>query len=172
MDASLQRSIRAFRLTLNNTADRLAAPRKKIVDHRLKLDDYGGRIYRAVMNVLLGCQNQLIWQHEKVVYNSPGRSVDRLKEKLERNVETLTGHCQKIISEERTRLRECAAKLSGLNPTAILSRGYSITRTQPDLDIVRDSAAVSVEQRLEVILARGSINCDVKERFKNGKKIV
>ena len=87
-------------------------------------------------------------------------------------VETLTGQCQVAVALEKTRLRECAAKLNGLNPTAILARGYSITRTQPEQEIVIDSAAVSVDQRLEVILATGSINCDVKERFKDGKKIV
>jgi exodeoxyribonuclease VII large subunit len=59
-----------------------------------------------------------------------------------------------------------------LNPTAILARGFSITRTLPETIIVRDSATVSRGQALEIVLARGSLTCDVKEKFKNGKKIV
>jgi exodeoxyribonuclease VII large subunit len=59
-----------------------------------------------------------------------------------------------------------------LNPTAILARGFSITRTLPETTVVRDSTAVSPAQALEVVLAKGSLTCEVKERFKNGKKIV
>jgi exodeoxyribonuclease VII large subunit len=76
------------------------------------------------------------------------------------------------ISERQARLREVNAKLDSLNPTAILSRGFSITRTLPERIIVRDSAAVSLAQALEIVLAGGILTCEVKEKFKNGKKIV
>ena len=168
----LQRNIKEYRLTIDNYTARLVDPRKKIIDHRLKLDDYSGRLYRAVRSVLRGCQDQFGWQQEKLIYNSPGHSVDKFREKLERLVDSLNNQCQAAISEKRTRWRECVAKLDGVNPTAILSRGYSITRTLPELDIVRDVVAVSVDQKLEIVLSKGSIHCDVKERFKNGKKII
>ncbi len=168
----LHHYIKEYRLKINNYVARLVDPRKKIIDHRLKLDDHSGRLYRAVTNLLRGYQDQFGWQQEKLTYNSPGRSVDKFREKLERIADNLNKHCQTTISEKQTRLRECIAKLNGLNPTAILSRGYSITRTLPELSIVRDAVAVSVDQKLEIILAKGSISCDVKERFKNGKKIV
>jgi exodeoxyribonuclease VII large subunit len=168
----LNHYIKEYRLKINNYVARLVDPRKKIIDHRLKLDDHSGRLYRAVTNLLRGYQDQFGWQQEKLTYNSPGRSVDKFREQLERIADNLNKHCQTTISVKQTRLRECIAKLNGLNPTAILSRGYSITRTLPELSIVRDAVAVSVDQKLEVILAKGSISCDVKERFKNGKKIV
>ncbi len=168
----IQRYISENHQNIANFAARLVDPRKKIADYRLKLDDDSGRLSRAITNVFRGHQDHLAWQHEKLIYNSPGRYVDRLKEKLERIVDHFNKIYQTTFSEKRNRLRECDARLNGLNPTAILARGYSIARTLPELDIVRDSAVVSVNQKLEIILARGSISCDVKERFKNGKKII
>lgn len=167
----LKRNIREYRLAIHNYAERLVDPRKRIADHRLKLDDYGDRLYRAQTILLREHHDILRWQYDKLIYNSPGSYVDRLKERLERSADRLHHMYRTSITEERNRLRECIARLNGLNPTAILSRGYSIARELPELKIVRDSTTVSVGQTLEVVLAKGSISCDVKERFKNGKKI-
>ena len=76
------------------------------------------------------------------------------------------------VSAHQARLREVTAKLESLNPAAILARGFSITRTLPETTIVRDAAAVSLGEALEIVLARGSLTCEVKEKFRNGKKIV
>lgn len=168
----IQRYIKENRQHIANFKARFVDPRKKIADYRLKLDDNSGRLYRAVISVFRGHRDHLAWQQEKLIYNSPGRYVDKLKEKLERIVDHLNKIYRNAVSEKRNRLRERDARLSGLNPTAILSRGYSIARTLPEFDIIRDSAVVSLNQKLEIILARGSIRCDVKERFKNGKKII
>jgi exodeoxyribonuclease VII large subunit len=54
-----------------------------------------------------------------------------------------------------------------LNPSAILNRGYSITRTIPDGSVVRDARRVNLEQNLEVLLAKGSIRCRVKRKFED-----
>jgi exodeoxyribonuclease VII large subunit len=168
----IQQYIRENRQSIANFVTQLVDPRKKIADYRLKLDDDSGRLSRAVTNVFRGHKDHLAWQQEKLIYNSPTHYVDRMKEKLEHIVDHFNKIYQTAITDKRIRLRECDARLNGLNPRAILSRGYSIARTLPGLDIVRDSAAVSVNQKLEIILARGSMSCDVKERFKNGKKII
>ena len=60
--------------------------------------------------------------------------------------------------------RESRAKLNALNPTAILSRGFSITRTIPEAVIIRDSATVRIGQKVEVLLANGSLTCRIKEK--------
>jgi exodeoxyribonuclease VII large subunit len=68
------------------------------------------------------------------------------------------------------RLRELSARLEALNPTAILERGYSITRTLPDAKIVLDPETVALHQDLEVVMSKGALICQVKEKLKNGPK--
>ncbi len=168
----MQRYIKECRRLVQNDTARLLDPRKKIVDHRLRLDDFSGRLHRAAAAMRRGYRERLEWQKEKLIYHSPRDYVDRLQEKIERFGDQLHTVYQMVVSAERTRLREYVAQLSGLNPAAILSRGYSITRTLPELSIVKDSAAVAFGQHLEITLAKGSLGCDVKERFEDGKKII
>jgi exodeoxyribonuclease VII large subunit len=51
-----------------------------------------------------------------------------------------------------------------LSPAAILDRGYSITSTHPEGVVVRDPHAVAIGQDLEVMVAKGSLFCRVKEK--------
>jgi exodeoxyribonuclease VII large subunit len=164
--------IREKRLGLENFAKRLIDPRKKIIDHQLKIDDYSERLFRAYTSLINRHRDLLSRRIDKLIYNSPARYVEKLQQKLEHELNLLSNTYLAVLSEERNRLREMTARLNGLNPTAVLSRGYSIARDISELTIVKDSTTVSIGQKLEVILAKGTLLCDVKERFKNGKKIV
>jgi exodeoxyribonuclease VII large subunit len=62
------------------------------------------------------------------------------------------------------------AKLQALSPVAVLTRGYSITRTIPAKTIVTDPGTVSLNQDLEVMVALGRLYCRVKGKSTNGKK--
>ena len=169
---NLQRYIKGYRSQVGSLSERLTDPKKKLSDHRLKLDEDAGRLIRAMTNQIQLRRERLAWRYDKLSYNNPRYYVIKFKEKLDRMNALLLQYLRSCISEYQARLREANAKLDSLNPTAILARGFSITRTLPETTIVRDSAAVSLGQALEIVLARGSLTCDVKETFKNGKKIV
>jgi exodeoxyribonuclease VII large subunit len=169
---NLQRYIKNYRSQVGSLRERLADPKKKVIDHRLKLDEDAGRLMRAMMNQVHMRRERIAWRFDKLSYNNPSFYVTKLKEKLNITMSLLQQSIRVCVSERQARLREVNAKLDSLNPTAILSRGFSITRTLPETAIVRDSAAVSLGQALEIVLANGSLTCGVKEKFKNGQKIV
>ena len=47
---------------------------------------------------------------------------------------------------------------------AVLERGYSITRSLPDAQVVRNAASVSSGDRLEILLGSGSLEANVTGR--------
>ncbi|MGB7919452.1 MAG: exodeoxyribonuclease VII large subunit, partial [Desulfobacterales bacterium] len=169
---NLQRYIKNYRSQVGTLRERLTDPRKKLADHRLRLDEDAGRLTRAMMSQIRMRRERLAWRFDKLSYNNPSFYVTKLKEKLKRTSALLQQSTRSCVSSRQSRLREVNAKLDSLNPIGILARGFSITRTLPETTIVRDSAAVSYGQALEIVLAKGSLTCDVKEKFKNGKKIV
>ena len=67
-------------------------------------------------------------------------------------------------------IRELTTTLAALNPLAILARGYSITRTIPEAAVVKDPQTVSLDQELEVMLAKGRLICRVKGKANHGEK--
>jgi len=68
--------------------------------------------------------------------------------------------CQAIdatINSKAQALATDAGKLNALSPLATLSRGYSITRTHPDHNVILSSDSLSVGDRVETILQTGKI---------------
>ena len=85
---------------------------------------------------------------------------------------------QQTLTQLRTRLafalghrvHRCLAELSrlqaslaGMDPTAVLERGYSITRT-PDGKVLRDASRIAEGDEIFTTLARGGVRSKVKKR--------
>ena len=59
------------------------------------------------------------------------------------------------VENRHAHLRELDTALKALNPTAILERGYSITRTIDEKLIVTDPADIELQEKLEILIAKG-----------------
>ena len=65
------------------------------------------------------------------------------------------------------RYKTAQAVLTAVNPSAILNRGYSITRTIPDLEVVTDAGKMTSGQLLEIQLANGKVDVSVIQQKVN-----
>jgi len=63
----------------------------------------------------------------------------------------------------QAKLERLQAALSSLDPSAVLGRGYSITRNAVG-EVLRDASAVSQGERLTTTLARGMLESEVKKK--------
>jgi exodeoxyribonuclease VII large subunit len=61
-----------------------------------------------------------------------------------------------------THVERLQASLAGLDPTAVLARGYSITYRASG-ELIRDSGRVHDGERITTTLARGRIESEVKK---------
>jgi len=145
-------------------SNRLIHPKRKIEDLRLRTDDYMGRLYNAFKNNILQHHERLLWRSDRLFANNPLSRIKLLKEKQEQKHATLYNNIVIKISNNRGLLREFVARLRTLNPEAILSRGYSITRTIPDATVVKDPETLIIGQDLEIMVARGKFICNVKRK--------
>ena len=165
-------NINILRRQVAELARRLADPRKKVDDQRLRVDDLSYRLQLASRNFFLRRRENLVRNKDRLVYNNPIGYIHKLKQKHYILQDRFSHAVNGQVHARRYKLREISARLSGLNPSAILERGYSITRKVPEADIIRSSAAVSVGQNVEVLLARGALTCSVKEKRDDGQKVV
>ncbi len=163
--------IRFNRARIAEIADRLMDPRKKIQDLRLRTDDLSSRLLRVFIQNIRLRRERMGWQIEKLRLHSPTAALSKLNYKLDQINHNIFISIDKYITNIRTDLLGKSAKLHALSPKAILKRGYSITRTVPDALIVRAESQVRAGQRLEILLAQGSLNVNVDSRNNEKDKI-
>ncbi len=170
LEYRLNTIIQRLRHAVQDISKRLTDPRKKTQDWRLRLDDLTSRLNRCVRFNLDRNAERLQWWYDRLLVNSPVTQMQNTKVIINQNINKLLELNEKNIQLKSARLRELSARLKTLSPIAILERGYSITRTLPDAKIVLDPESVALDQNLEVIVSKGALICQVKEKLKNGPK--
>ncbi len=107
--------------------------------------------YEKKLNLLLNKMSML----------TPVNIIDSKISRLEILVFNLKTAFEKILEFESNRLEKLSLKLNELNPSNILSRGYSMALTF-DNKIIKSSKQVSLGQEIKIITADGVIKCKVE----------
>jgi exodeoxyribonuclease VII large subunit len=89
------------------------------------------------------------------------RQVAGRRERLARQRDRLLARLRSDVEVRRTRLGRLAAKLDGLSPLAVLSRGYALVWDAEGHRLLRDTAAVAVGDGLSVRLHAGTLAATV-----------
>lgn len=162
--------IEHFSLIVKELKKRLVNPKKRIQDHRLKLDDLITRLIRCFHMNMQQRRERLVWRQDRLFVNNPLSQIKISNEKLYILNNNLLNYINILLKHKRYHLNEMMAKTEALNPESILGRGYSITRTIPDATIVKDSDSVEINQNVEVMLAKGALICRVGRKSTHGEK--
>ncbi len=152
---------------LQSLSARLVSPGRKLVDLRLKTDEITSRLVGNFFNQLKQKQTDLAWRIEMLQVCSPLKLIPRIKERLKQGNSDLFYFLKLYLNDKRAGLNELSVRLQAVNPEVILDRGYSITRTIPERMIVKDAAAVAIDDILEIMLCKGSILCRVEGKTDN-----
>ena len=158
------RYIKEQRIMLDNLLKRLKDPKRKIQDLIIRNDDLYNRLLRTSILLIKQHRNCIYWKYDKLLSNNPVKYIENNNEYNKLILLNLIKSVNILISRNRYALNEYSSKLKVLSPVAILQRGYSITRTIPNKHIITDSKNVNIDQKLEVIVAKGTIICRVERK--------
>ncbi len=150
------------RTELEKLSSRLINPKRKIDDLQFLIEDYRQEMFKTMQNRIKTIRESLNWKTEKLKMCSPLQTCTLLRNNLNYSNERLTSAMLSSVQTKKLKLNELTGRLNSLNPSAVIERGYSITRTIPEGAIVTDSKTVHTSQNIEVILAKGSLICSVK----------
>ncbi len=155
---------------LLNLSRRVKDPKRRIQELWIRVDDLQGRLVRLQSVYFQRKKELLDAMRRRVLYGSPAVQCGKFKFKLDVQTDKLFNSIKKIILQKTSSYREAAARLVSLDPMAILRRGYSVTRRLPDRAVVTDPAQVMVDQPIEVVVANGTIQANVKGVMRHGKE--
>jgi exodeoxyribonuclease VII large subunit len=168
LEYRMENTIDRLERNLRDMSQRLIDPRKQIEDYRLKMDDYTSRLIRHAQIIFDRHKERFQWWKDRMLKNSPAHQSQNMNVIVEQDKYKLMKSIENIIEKKTAHLRELRGQLETLSPINIIKRGYSITRTIPDLKLVMDPETVSLEQDLEVMVAKGTLTCRVKGKSENG----
>ena len=161
----VERSLRLLGERHSQLAGRLIHPKKKIQNLQLVLDDLEQRLCRAMMARLKYNQDHFDGLASHLYKIKLDRYVLNFKSKVNLLDYKLKQAMQISSDTYRNQLKRQQVSLAALDPKAVLRRGYGIVRTIPMKKVVCDANDVSVQEHLEVLLAKGSLNVIVKKKY-------
>ncbi len=163
---SIQQRTRNLRMDLDMLTKQMKNPRQHIADLRLKIDHLVSRLSTRMIHCLQRERQRGTLITSRLNAVNPIGYIKNNKEILERYKLSLLNIIKDIHNLNRYRLKRLDTALNALSPTAILARGYSITRTTGNgkQRIVKNADSVEVDQNLEILLARGLLRVNVQAK--------
>jgi exodeoxyribonuclease VII large subunit len=158
-----QRRVSAARQHLRLTSRLLPDLRRRLTDLRLTVDDRAETLARRSRRALEGCRQQVRLSGSRLFLLSPRRGLTLARQRVEQAGLTLGRRWNLNMKEQRRHLDYLQSHLQQLSPLAILERGYAVATKLPEGVIIRDASQTSVGAAIRVRVAKGRMDCDVRE---------
>jgi exodeoxyribonuclease VII large subunit len=161
---------RAMRRRLERDRERAASfgrrrvltdPARPLRDLERRVDDAVRRLRHAATATLRRATHRLEIATAGLRGASPFARLSGGRHRLERLDVGLHGGMTRSLVRSQHRLGALVGRLDSLSPLAVLGRGYSLTRTATG-QIVQEATQVAPGDAVEVLLARGSLDCRVE----------
>ena len=141
----------------------LGDPRSRLIHHLLHLDHARTALLHTFEKYLHRYRSQVITLSGRLNEQNPARQLEHKRQWLNEQVRQLQIMMGMQLTRKETALAKAVSVLTAVNPRAVLSRGYSIVRSRPAGELIYASKQTEVGQALEILLAEGSLGCEVTE---------
>ncbi len=149
----------------------LSDPTPRISSYKEQIDQFNIRLNQSILRKLEGYKN-LIWKAQQgLSHLSPVHRLSEFRRQFNHTASRLEAQGHQLIEQNKNRLENTLNQLDLVSPLNILNRGYSITRKIPSLEVIRESDEVSVGDRLQIKLHKGTLICLTERKnqsLKNG----
>ncbi len=150
------------RSAAGSAADRLVRSVRMITDAQLAHDDLQQRLFQVLPRVCAVRRMAEQSIRARLLALSPRHRIEAYRGTTSFLRDALDRNTAFALERLRTRLQAGLARLSGLNPAAVLARGFSITRKQSSGSVVRQASDLRVGDRLQIEMQQGSVDCLVE----------
>lgn len=126
------------------------------------IDSLAQRLKAALSNRVEMLRRHLDDIMQRYAFKQPGFLIEQYQQKIDEYTRVLSQNLLHFVKIKKEKVATATGRLKALSPTAILSRGYSITYAQPCGEIIKDAAGVKKGARIKTRLAKGEIVSEVE----------
>jgi exodeoxyribonuclease VII large subunit len=132
-------------------------------DHRDALDALRTRLHDCVAGRLQFVRQRLADLAARRVFRLPLEPIRELERRLDERAERLRRAVQTRLARAHGQVEAAAGRLESLSPLNVLARGYSLTRTEATMAVLRSPDQVRPGDRIETLVAHGRVISRVEE---------
>jgi exodeoxyribonuclease VII large subunit len=145
--------------------DRLKDPRRILIDRRIYLDDLQERIGMSLRHENKHWLDKIQKLELSLHHQSPAYRIKENKFLLSNIQKSIIDCLNGQLNFRKEKLLKNSAMLDSLSPLNVLHRGYSITQKFMTKDIIRQADSLQTGERVNIRLARGSLQAQVEKIF-------
>jgi exodeoxyribonuclease VII large subunit len=161
IDYTIADFVADFRAPTPSAAAELVLPKKE--DLVSAIENNTARLKNALLRKLDTLTERLGALRGSYVMRQPLNLILQYAQKVDDLHKHLAIGIERIVKARGEGFNVLAGKLEALSPLAILNRGYSITVKLPEGVIVKDSGALTKDDRVETRLGKGRFRSRVEE---------
>lgn len=156
---AIDKTLKKIENQIKHLETRLVDPKRKLQDLILRNDELLNRLIQAVSTYLEHRKMELQLLQGRLI--SPSQIVRQKLQFLQMATLKLKSNCLRSMENKKARLEKWMSVLESLSPLKVVERGYSVTLKNGQL--VKDSQALVLGDRVEVKLMKGSFEAEVKK---------
>jgi exodeoxyribonuclease VII large subunit len=165
LNNKIERRIRQLREYINDLSRRLKSPARVVDDFRFRIEDLQSRALSLVKNHINYQRERTQWLKRALSGTLPLSRIQAYKKDVTDLQASLDYFFYAYLKQCKDQVKKQKAQLETLNPSAVLKRGYSITRTLSNDHIVMDADTLNVDDGIEIILSKGRLDARVEKIY-------
>nr|WP_319492863.1 exodeoxyribonuclease VII large subunit [uncultured Desulfobacter sp.] len=152
---------------VNDLHSRLKSPARVVDDFRFRIEDLQSRAFSLLANRINHQREKILWLNKALSGTLPStqtytKDVEDLQANLDYFFRAFLKQCKDRVNKQQIQLET-------LNPSAVLKRGYSITRSKSGMGIgshvVMDADTLRADDDIEIILSKGRLDARVVKTY-------
>lgn len=147
---------------LNRLKNRIQDPKKRLTNLWMRLDELHGRLIRLTQQIIRERQAGLSSEMRALRLHSPVNRIRTREQQLGFQVDRLFRGIERKLREAAMKRSLMERRITDLSPLSVLKRGYSIALKLPERQVLKAASAVKKEDRIEVLLGEGGLECRVE----------
>jgi exodeoxyribonuclease VII large subunit len=154
---------------VNEFLKRLYDPRRTIEERRQRCDDLTTRLAIATKRRVTILNQEVRSWISRLRPDYLRKKTGFVRQEWSNLVSRLERAVRETLVKGLGSVEHLSARLEGLSPLAVLSRGYSITVSRDTGAVIKDVASVAIGEDVRVRLHRGEIDCRVTGKIASGE---
>ncbi len=163
LDQAFDKKFILLQQTIHHLVSKLKNPESIIDDFRFRLEDYNFRLGNIMKQTIHYNKEKLNWLMNSLYSKPPKKKSLDYRQHVNSLLNSLSHHFKTKLQELKTTHLELSSKLVTLDPKAVLSRGYSISRFISDQRVITNSRDVKKNDQIEIILSKGQLITKVEK---------